>query len=102
MTVHVDSPIDNAVPYVLRRLGVVMTPDLTDPNEVDGVLNPGSGRDPAGRLYLLPRIVAAGNVSRVGLARVVITDGVPVGVEREGVVLGTGRRLGASENPCRS
>ena len=87
MTVQVDSPIDNAVPYVLRRLGVVMTPDLTDPNEVDGVLNPGSGRDPAGRLYLLPRIVAAGNVSRIGLARVVITDGVPVGVEREGVVL---------------
>ena len=87
MTVQVDSPIDNAVPYVLRRMGVVMTPDLTDPNEVDGVLNPGSGRDPAGRLYLLPRIVAAGNVSRIGLARVVITDGVPVGVEREGVVL---------------
>ena len=43
MTVQVDSPIDNAVPYVLRRMGVVMTPDLTDPNEVDGVLNPGSG-----------------------------------------------------------
>jgi predicted GH43/DUF377 family glycosyl hydrolase len=32
-------------------------------------------------------LVANGNVSRVGLARVVIDDGVPVGVERRGVVL---------------
>ena len=82
------SPVDTTVPYVLRRLGVMMTPDLTNPHEVEGVLNPGSGRDAAGELYLLPRIVAAGNVSRVGLARVIITDGVPVGVEREGEVLG--------------
>jgi predicted GH43/DUF377 family glycosyl hydrolase len=93
MTVHTASPIDTApidtaVPYVLRRLGVVMTPDLANPHEIEGVLNPGSGRDPAGQLYLLPRIVAAGNVSRVGLARVVVADGVPVGVEREGEVLG--------------
>jgi predicted GH43/DUF377 family glycosyl hydrolase len=35
----------------------------------------------------MPRLVAAGNVSRVGLARVNVEDGVPVGVEREGVVL---------------
>jgi beta-1,2-mannobiose phosphorylase / 1,2-beta-oligomannan phosphorylase len=51
------------------------------------VLNPASGRDPDGRLMLLPRLVAAGNVSRVGLAEVVVEDGVPVGVRREGVVL---------------
>ena len=38
-------------------------------------------------MYLLPRLVAAGNVSRIGLARVVVEDGVPVGVERQGVVL---------------
>ena len=30
--------------------------------------------------------MAAGNVSRVGLAEVVLEDGVPVGVERRGVV----------------
>lgn len=75
------------VPYRLTRVGVVMTPAQGDPNEVEGVLNPGSGRGPDGELYLLPRLVADGNVSRVGLARVVIEDGVPTSVEREGVVL---------------
>ena len=74
-------------PYVLTRAGVVMTPEPGSALEVEGVLNPGSGRDQDGTLYLLPRIVAEGNVSRVGLARVVIENGVPVGVEREGIVL---------------
>jgi len=78
---------DVFVPYKLTRLGVVMTPEVGNELETEGVLNPGSGRTPDGELYLLPRLVAAGNVSRVGLARVVLTDGVPVGVEREGVVL---------------
>lgn len=75
------------VPYTLTRVGVVMTPEEGNPLEVDGVLNPASGRGPDGEIYLLPRMVAAGNVSRVGLARVVVQDGVPVGVERQGVVL---------------
>jgi beta-1,2-mannobiose phosphorylase / 1,2-beta-oligomannan phosphorylase len=74
-------------PYALERVGTVMTPAEGDPLEAEGVLNPASGRGPDGRLYLLPRIVATGNVSRVGLAKVVVTDGVPTGVEREGVVL---------------
>jgi len=80
-------PTETHVPYRLTRMGVVMTPAEGDPNEVEGVLNPGSGRGPDGELYLLPRLVADGNVSRVGLARVVVADGVPIGVEREGVVL---------------
>ena len=75
------------VPYSLTRLGVVMSPQEGDPLEAMGVLNPASGRGPDGTLYLLPRLVAAGNVSRVGLAEVVVEDGVPVGVERRGVVL---------------
>jgi len=80
-------PVSSHVPYALSRLGVVMTPDPDDPHEVEGVLNPGSGRAPDGSLYLLPRLVAAGNVSRVGLAAVKTSAGVPVGVHREGVVL---------------
>ncbi len=36
------------------------------------MLNPASGRSPDGRLWLLPRLVAAGNVSRVGLAEVLV------------------------------
>ncbi|WP_164861761.1 glycoside hydrolase family 130 protein [Microbacterium sp. CPCC 204701] len=76
-----------SIPYRLSRMGVVMTPQDGDPNEAEGVLNPASGRGPDGELYLLPRLVAEGNVSRVGLARVVVEDGVPVSVQREGIVL---------------
>ncbi len=79
--------IQTTVPFTLTRLGVVMAPNLSDPNEVEGVLNPASGRTPDGTLYLLPRLVARGNISRVGLAKVVLDGGVPVGVERETVVL---------------
>jgi len=75
------------VPYTLQRVGVVMSPEDGNPLEEMGVLNPASGRGPDGRLFLLPRLVAQGNVSRVGLAEVVVEDGVPVGVRREGVVL---------------
>ncbi|QTE31306.1 glycoside hydrolase family 130 protein [Pengzhenrongella sicca] len=64
-----------------------MTPDPGNELEAEGVLNPGSGHTPDGTLYLLPRLVARGNVSRVGIAKVVLADGVPVAVEREGVVL---------------
>jgi len=75
------------VPFRLTRLGVVMSADSDSELEAEGVLNPGSGRSPDGRLWLLPRLVAAGNVSRVGLAEVVVQDGVPAGVRRAGVVL---------------
>ena len=80
-------PEGTAFPYRLERVGVLMTPQPGNPLEAEGVLNPASGIKPDGALYLLPRLVAAGNVSRVGLARVLLADGVPVGVEREGVVL---------------
>jgi predicted GH43/DUF377 family glycosyl hydrolase len=76
-----------SVPYTLTRLRTLMEPEPGNPLEAEGVLNPASGRGPDGELYLLPRLVAAGNVSRVGLARVVVEDGEPVGVERRGVVL---------------
>jgi predicted GH43/DUF377 family glycosyl hydrolase len=75
------------VPYTLTRLGVVMTPEPGNEFESEGVLNPASGRTPDGRLYLLPRLVAPGNVSRVGLAEVELSDGIPTGVRREGIVL---------------
>ncbi|MFE2645392.1 glycoside hydrolase family 130 protein [Streptomyces nigra] len=75
------------VPYTLTRVGVVMSPLPGEANEVEGVLNPASGRTPDGRLHLLPRLVSEGNVSRVGLAEVTLDDGVPTGVERRGVVL---------------
>ena len=64
-----------------------MSPEPGNPLEAEGVLNPGSGRGPDGELYLLPRLVAAGNVSRIGLARINLVGGVPTSVTRSGVVL---------------
>lgn len=52
----------------VRRLGTVLEPN-GDPTEVEGVLNPACTRAPGGELLLYPRDVAAGNVSRIGLAR---------------------------------
>jgi hypothetical protein len=75
-------------PWRMRRLGIVMELDPADPREAGGVLNPAATRGPDGQLYLLPRLVAAGNYSRIGLARVLFNRrGTPVEVERLGVVL---------------
>lgn len=54
----------------LERHGVLMERDPLDPREDLGVLNPASARGPDGELYLFPRVVAAGNYSRIGIARV--------------------------------
>lgn len=83
------SPVESTtdVPYALRRIGTIMTADANDPFEVEGVLNPGTAWGPDGELYLYPRIVAEGNVSRIARARVVVENGEPVAVERLGVVL---------------
>ena len=77
-----------APPYKLERLGVVMEPLPDDAREVEGVLNPASALGPEGELYLFPRMVAKGNYSRIGRARVRFDkSGKPIGVERLGVVL---------------
>src|ERR1700755_2015347 len=75
------------VQYTMTRLGLVMAPEPGETLEGAGVLHPARGRTPGGRLYLRPRMVATGNVSRVGLAEVELRDGVPVGVFRKGIVL---------------
>jgi beta-1,2-mannobiose phosphorylase / 1,2-beta-oligomannan phosphorylase len=74
--------------FVMRRLGKLMEPDPALPQEVEGVLNPAAARGPDGHLYLFPRVVAKGNYSRIGIARVQFgPDGDPVGVERLGYAL---------------
>ena len=70
------------LPYRLERLGVVMEPDPDDAREAWGVLNPASARGREGELYLFPRIVAEGNYSRIGRARVRFERDRPIGVER--------------------
>ena len=70
------------------RLGMIMEPQPGNAHEVEGVLNPGAVRGPDGELYLFPRMVAKGNYSRIGIARVRFNDkGDPEGVERLGVAL---------------
>jgi len=72
----------------LQRLGMIMEPEPGNPREVEGVLNPAAVRGPDGDLYLFPRLVAKGNYSRIGIARVRFNAaGDPVGVERIGIAL---------------
>src|SRR2546426_11258465 len=79
---------DEAPPFALQRLGVVMEPQPDDPAEAWGVLNPAAARGPDGALYLFPRLVAEGNYSRIGLTRVRFDPaGIPAGVERLGLAL---------------
>jgi predicted GH43/DUF377 family glycosyl hydrolase len=74
--------------FQLQRLGVVMEPEPGNPQEIEGVLNPAAVRGPDGQLYLFPRLVAAGNYSRIGIARVRFNAaGDPAGVERLGIAL---------------
>ena len=74
--------------YQLQRFGVVMEPEPGNPLEAEGVLNPAAVRGPDGELYLFPRLVARGNYSRIGIARVQFNKaGDPIGVERLGIAL---------------
>lgn len=74
--------------FQLKRLGMVMQPEPGNPLEAEGVLNPAAVRGPDGQLYLFPRLVARGNYSRIGIARVMFdTAGDPTGVERLGIAL---------------
>ena len=58
----------------LRRLGLLMEPEPGNPLEAQGVLNPAAVRGPDGQLYLFPRLVARGNYSRIGIARVLFNE----------------------------
>jgi predicted GH43/DUF377 family glycosyl hydrolase len=69
------------------RLGVIMSPEAGNAHEAWGVLNPGGARSPAGAMHLFPRLIAEGNYSRIGRARVRFDGATPTGVERLGVAL---------------
>jgi len=74
--------------FQLQRLKVLMEPEPGNPQEALGVLNPAAVRGPDGDLYLFPRLVAKGNYSRIGIARVLFdAAGDPTGVERLGIAL---------------
>jgi beta-1,2-mannobiose phosphorylase / 1,2-beta-oligomannan phosphorylase len=74
--------------FQLQRLGTIMQPEPGNQQEIEGVLNPAAARGPDGELYLFPRLVAKGNYSRIGIARVCFNQaGDPASVERLGIAL---------------
>ena len=76
------------MPFQLQRLGIIMEPEPGNRNEIEGVLNPAAARGPDGQLYLFPRLVARGNFSRIGIARVNFNDdGDPISTQRLGIAL---------------
>ncbi|HWE60919.1 MAG TPA: glycosidase [Chloroflexota bacterium] len=75
-------------PFTMERIGVLMQPDPADPREASGVLNPGGARGPDGDYYLFPRVVAQGDISRIGRVRVVFDQRAnPARVEWRGYAL---------------
>jgi predicted GH43/DUF377 family glycosyl hydrolase len=74
--------------FQLKRLGLIMEAEPGNPMEVEVTLNPAAVRGPDGHRYLFPRIVAKGNYSHIGIARVKFDDaGDPCSVERRGIAL---------------
>jgi predicted GH43/DUF377 family glycosyl hydrolase len=73
--------------FAATRLGVIMSPKSSEPHEAWGVLNPAGIRSPDGTMHLFPRLIAEGNYSRIGHARVRFDGETPVGVERLGIAL---------------
>ena len=74
--------------FELKRIGTIMEPLAGNPQEIEGVLNPAAIRGPDGSLYLFPRLVAKGNYSRIGIAKVKFDEaGDPIGVDRLGIAL---------------
>jgi len=74
--------------FQMHRIGLVMEPEPGNPMEAEGILNPAAVRGPDGHLYLFPRLVAKGNFSRIGIARVKFNEaGDPCGAERVGIAL---------------
>ena len=69
--------------FQLQRLGTITQPG--NQQEIEGVLNPAAARVPDGELYLFPSLVAKGNYSRIGVARV--PAGGLAGVERFSIAL---------------
>lgn len=73
--------------FEVTRFGVIMSSQTGAPHEAWGVLNPGGARSADGAMHLFPRLIAEGNYSRIGHARVRFDGDKPVGVERLGLAL---------------
>jgi predicted GH43/DUF377 family glycosyl hydrolase len=61
-----EGPAITSLEVRVNRLGVVIEPDGS-PLDAEGILNPATARTRDGKLLLYPRMVAAGNTSRIGI-----------------------------------
>ena len=88
----------------LERFGVIMQPEVDEPTEAWGVLNPAVVRGRDGELYMFARVVAEGNYSRIRMTRIIFdASGRPADLERLGFVLEpceAYEKNGASEGGC--
>ena len=66
----------------ITRLGIVFEPS-GGADDIEGVLNPAGARAKDGKFVLYPRLVAAGNVSRIGIARGIEFKGDAITFERD-------------------
>jgi predicted GH43/DUF377 family glycosyl hydrolase len=77
-----------STPLRAQRLGAIARPLADNPREAWGVLNPGGCRARDGTYYLFPRLVAEGNYSRIGIARLICDEAdIPTGIQRLGIAL---------------
>lgn len=98
-------------PFEMRHLKLDIEPAPADEFESKGVMNPAAARSHDGELYLFPREVGKGNVSRIGIQKVHFdSNGDPIGAETVGVALepeeyyekresGSAGGLGGCEDP---
>jgi phosphomannomutase len=56
--------------FQLKRRGMLIEPEPSNPQEIAGVLNPAVACGPTGKLYLFLRLVAKSNYPRIGIAHV--------------------------------
>jgi predicted GH43/DUF377 family glycosyl hydrolase len=74
--------------HLAERLGVIARPLRGDYREMWGILNPGGCTARDGTYYLFPRMIAEGNYSRIGIARLVCNErNTPTGIDRLGIAL---------------
>ena len=82
MLIRIMPTVASGLDFAATRLGVIMRPEPGQLHEAWGVLNPGGARSAGGTMQLFPRLIAEGNYSRIGHARVYFDGENPVGVER--------------------
>jgi predicted GH43/DUF377 family glycosyl hydrolase len=93
------------IPYGIRRIGTLMSPDVDRREEAEGVLNPAVATDGDGTVWMFPRLVGVGNYSRIGRVELIRDGDGTMSVRRDGIALEpertweSGGEHGGTEDP---